>query len=169
MQPLASTVLALLLVTLSFVRQKMGQAIATAPLRDPPIGTDTDSKQRGSLRGASQGHDVGRGTASPQIRDPDRIGPEISCSCRHTIRQPSGHTGRSPTRKPPIGMGRTHRCVGLGAIASKRKSARCTAGGLNEHHAKMCACIALVPGRRNWDGTDDGRLDHSAGSRQRHV
>jgi hypothetical protein len=124
--------------------------------------------------GGSRRH-VGRGARSAlccPMSEPVRrtgSGPEISCSCRHTILQPSGHAGRSPTRKPPIGMGRAHRCVGLGAIASKRKSARCTADGLNVRNAKMCACIALVPGRRNWDGTDDGRLDHSAGSRQRHV
>jgi hypothetical protein len=45
-------------------------------------------------------------------------------------------------RRPSIGMGRTHNLVGLGAIASKRKSARCTADGLNVHNAKMCVCCS---------------------------
>jgi hypothetical protein len=175
---LASTVLARLPVTLSFFCQKMGRPSRPrncAIRRWGPKQTASNEVPYAVARGDMWG--VGARSAlrcpmsEPVRRSAIRTGsgPEISCSCRHTILQPSGHAGRSPTRKPPIGMGRTHRCVGLGAIASKRKSARCTADGLNVRNAKMCACIALVPGRRNWDGTDDGRLDHSAGSRQRHV
>jgi hypothetical protein len=85
MQALASTVLARLPGTLSFFCQKMGQAIATAHLRDPPMGTDRHRQQATRFHtrwlaatcGAWRkvGASLSDVRASPQIGDPDRTRP----------------------------------------------------------------------------------------------
>jgi hypothetical protein len=99
-----------------------------------PLSTSADTFDRAAVVTSPLLPDSDRGSARAHISAPIRarpsVSPHVECAAHG---QGGGH------RAHMLG-GRTHHRVGLGAIDSEHKSARCTADRLNVHNAKMCLC-----------------------------